>query len=216
MLRRFRSLSQRIKMRVLRSNRMICETPKLSMAVMLKPSGRPSLLRNCLRKIPAISFYRFGLITGDTVSGATSKSDFLALFIRGISAIGCVPPIAEELSVDITPIDFAARAFATIAVDEQCRGAFGTYHIANPVSLPLSQLIKVVEGCGIPLATVAAEEFEQQYKQLASSSIVNAKSASAAARLALCRCLSGRSDISVVPHARLISSYEPEVRYAQS
>ncbi len=148
-------------------------------------------LRNCLRKIPAISFYRFGLITGDTVSGATSKSDFLALFIRGISAIGCVPPIAEELSVDITPIDFAARAFATIAVDEQCRGAFGTYHIANPVSLPLSQLIKVVEGCGIPLATVAAEEFEQQYKQLASSSIVNAKSASAAARLALCRCLSG-------------------------
>ena len=148
-------------------------------------------LRNCLREIPAISFYRFGLITGDTIGGATSESDFLALFVRGISAIGCVPPIAEELSVDITPIDFASRAFATIAVDEQSRGAFGTYHIANPVSLALSQLIGSIGECGSALERVSAEEFEARYKLLGTSLPANTKSASAAARLALCRCLSG-------------------------
>lgn len=111
--------------------------------------------------------------------------------MRGISAIGCVPPIAEELSVDITPIDFASRAFATIAVDEQSRGAFGTYHIANPVSLALSQLIGSIGECGSALERVSAEEFEARYKLLGTSLPANTKSASAAARLALCRCLSG-------------------------
>lgn len=84
-----------------------------------------------------VTHYRLGLITGDTVSGACSATDFLALFFRGAKALGALPEsAADKLFVDVTPVDYAAKALVYLSLN----GKGDIYHIANKQSLSLAGL----------------------------------------------------------------------------
>jgi amino acid adenylation domain-containing protein/thioester reductase-like protein len=181
------------------------------------------LLRSVEPYLGPISYYRLGLITGDSTTGATADSDFLALFMRGLATLGCVPPIEESIRVDVTPIDYCARAIAKIALSRQSqlsqsvldskpdaasktqRGSktqFGskpdlptdmarasvrtasTFHIANPKSLALAELVRLMRDCNVDLESVSTEQFLSRTAKLSVSD-----GAAAAASLALCRSL---------------------------
>ena len=131
-----------------------------------------------------ISYYRFGLITGDTATGYSSQTDFLNLFVNGLSSLGCVPATRGAACIDITPIDYAAAAMAHIALSDMNSGRGRTYHIANPVSLTLDDLIQSMIDSGVRLDQVSSQEF---MNRVAGRS---ANAAESAATLALCRCLS--------------------------
>jgi amino acid adenylation domain-containing protein/thioester reductase-like protein len=131
-----------------------------------------------------VSHYRFGLITGDTRSGYSSETDFLNLFVKGLASLGCIPAERTGAYVDITPIDFAAAAMAEIALSDMDNGRAQTYHIANPVSLALDDLIEYMIGSGVRLDQLSADDF---MNRVAGRS---ANAAESAAVLALCRCVS--------------------------
>lgn len=132
-----------------------------------------------------ICHYRFGLIVGDSESGRTSSTDFLALFSRGIASLGCVPHTDTEVSVDITPIDFAARAMFHLSLKSMTDSQPRTYHIANPHGgAPLGSIVTSLQRAGAQISTVSTTEFSSILQTKKASGLTPAE---AAACLALCR-----------------------------
>ncbi len=150
------------------------------------------LLRSLGQNAGPISFYRFGLLTGDSHSGRSAKDDFLNMFARGISTLGCVPESNSNMTVDITPVDYAAAAMAHIAVTDSKSAISNTYHIANDTSLSLSSLLEVMKTLGFELDVLPAEMFLSNLQTKASKF----NSEESAACLALCRTLGNNESFS--------------------
>lgn len=143
------------------------------------------LLRLLQHKLGLVSFYRFGLLTGDSKTGRSAKDDFLNMFARGISSLGCVPESDSDTEVDITPVDYAARAMAHIAIADTISGKSNTYHIANDTALSLPDLVSAMQNLGCPLEVLPAKEFLSKLKNKQGKF----NSEESAAFLALCRAL---------------------------
>ena len=150
------------------------------------------LLRQIAKEIGTVSFYRFGLLTGDSKTGKSAKDDFLNMFARGISSLGCVPESDAELTVDITPVDYAAAAMAHIAVYDTKSGVSNTYHIANTSGFSLSNLLKVLNNLGFALDVLPAQEFIANLQDKSHKF----NSEESAACLALCRALGNNESFS--------------------
>lgn len=150
------------------------------------------MLRMLGKNAGPVSFYRFGLLTGDSQSGKSAKDDFLNMFARGATALGCVPESDENLEVDVTPVDYAAQAMAHIAVCDTKAGVSNTYHIANRNALSLPTLVSVMQnlGCAIDVLPPAQFLSRLQNKQNKFSS------EESAAFLALCRALKNEESFS--------------------
>lgn len=146
------------------------------------------LLRELEQLGVPISFYRFGLLTGDSHTGVSSKDDFLNLFARGLSTLGCVPEADESLQVDITPVDYAIQAMARIAT----RADHNTYHIANRHGLPLNVLVKALQNLGFTIRKMQANDFLNAVKERAAQ----LNSTESATCLALCRTLEDSNSFS--------------------
>lgn len=114
------------------------------------------MLLNVPQDAVPISHYRFGLITGDTHSGIGAAQDFLAMFAEGISRIAYIPSeYRDSLRIDITPIDYAARAMAHLAAHAPC----GIYHIANADSLSLGFFADQLSAAGFAIKDIPAARF---------------------------------------------------------
>lgn len=147
------------------------------------------LLRSIDNRLGPVSYYRFGLIVADCQNGKAPKNDFLAMFTKGIDALGCVPELKEDISVDITPVDFAASAMMELSLRDMAEATPFTYHIANPDSLRLSDLITALRTTGSNIDSVTPDEFQARIKVAAESNSLS--TAESAACLALCRGLTG-------------------------
>ncbi len=102
------------------------------------------ILQKAQQKFSAINVFRFGLITPDQDRVVKSSVDFLQLFIREAVAMGCRPKsLPDNIEIDITPVDFAAKAFVEIGQTSQ--GARHAWHIANNKSLSLDVLYDEIE-----------------------------------------------------------------------
>jgi len=128
------------------------------------------------------TIYRFGLLTGDTETGRAPPRDWLTWFVRGLARVGAVPRGAGELRVDITPVDHAARALATLVL----AGATGTFHVANPRSATLDELVLALRRAGVAIAEVEPDAWPERVTtaELALPEV-------AAALLGLCRTTDG-------------------------
>jgi amino acid adenylation domain-containing protein/thioester reductase-like protein len=143
------------------------------------------LLREVEKHGVPISYYRYGLLTGDSTTGRSAKDDFLNLFVRGISTLGCVPQSHTDVRVDITPVDYAIKATAQIVVSNSINNSSGTYHIANDEGLSLSVLVNAIKKFGFAVDSLPPKDFLSTLKTKASK--LNASES--AACLALCRTL---------------------------
>lgn len=141
------------------------------------------LRRQMAQGLPA-TIYRPGLIAADSANGHGPCRDWLGSLIRGLLRMGAVPagcPAAAQLQVDITPVDYVARALLELI--PQRTGA--TWHLANPRSLALSSLLDALAAWGsltpLPLA---------QWQRRAMASLRRSPGLDeSAALLALCRAL---------------------------
>lgn len=147
------------------------------------------LLRSLDAECGPISYYRFGLLTGDSKTGKSAKDDFLIMFARGISRLGCVPESEASMAVDITPVDFAAEAMAYIALKDTKSGKSDTYHIANSSGLSLKNLLEVMKKLGFTLDILPKDKFLSALQN--KSHKFNPEES--AACLALCRALGSQS-----------------------
>jgi amino acid adenylation domain-containing protein/thioester reductase-like protein len=144
----------------------------------------------------AISCYRFGLITGDSRTGYCSSRDQLALFIRGLVELGCIPAReAHRLKMDITPVDYAAAAMAHLSLNCDDDNRPSAWHLANPRSVSLSELADALGECGITIDRVSDDEWTNRSRRRFGDGAADKAEASeaAAAYLSLCRSMADES-----------------------
>jgi thioester reductase-like protein len=122
------------------------------------------------REAPTTVF-RLGLLVG----GAPRAEDQLGMAIRGLARLGSVPAGSDELRFDLTPIDFATRAIAQLALAAECDGADRTHHIAGARSATLGGLADAMRACGTALAELPAAVWAERARaQLADPDITMA------------------------------------------
>ncbi|MBI1216298.1 MAG: amino acid adenylation domain-containing protein [Alphaproteobacteria bacterium] len=141
-----------------------------------------------LHHIPALaaglSVYRPGLVCGDTRSGAASAHDFLAMFVRGLLSIGAVPEGGHDrLMLDVTPVDYAARALSHIIR----AGEAGTFHIANTRGFSLKAILAGLARAERPVAVLPRAQWLAAMQSREREGLLSADGA--AAFMALCRCM---------------------------
>jgi thioester reductase-like protein len=108
---------------------------------------------------------RFGLLAGATSDGRSHERCQLALFLRGLAAIGAAPRVTAPLEVDVTPIDHAARAFVALARASEP----GTFHVAAREPAVLDALVRALEDSGVALARVTPDEFFERVTRAAAT-----------------------------------------------
>ena len=139
------------------------------------------LLRLVPPDILPINIFRFGLITGDVQTGASSDRDFLTMLVKGVTSIGCLPASwLDQFYVDVTPRNYSAAAMATISTSQWQKNG-ETFHIANRQGVSLRMIVDAMrlEGCPIDIVD------DPVWQSRASS--VHTNSENAAAFLSLCR-----------------------------
>ena len=142
-----------------------------------------------LQKIPDraidINIFRFGLITGDSKNGIYSDHDYLEMFVRGIIGLGAVPAGRHSnITLDVTPIDYAAKAMAYIGLNS----LHGTYHIANKQGFSLKMILEVLRKLGIKMKTFSPKNWVSEIRRR----ILN--QSESAAFMALCRLMPGKKN----------------------
>ncbi|MFN7114712.1 MAG: AMP-binding protein [Alphaproteobacteria bacterium] len=124
--------------------------------------------------------YRFGLLTGDTRSGAAPERDFLSMFGRGLAALGVLPDgFDNKLHVDITPVDYAARAMLHLAAAAPA----GIYHIAAKTPLSLGGFTAAMARAGHGPVRINTQDWQDMLQNRPMDT------AESAAALGLCRAL---------------------------
>jgi len=112
----------------------------------------------------SVNIYRFGLITGDSMTGIGKTDDFFTRFLKSLANLKRFPKIkSEELKIDITPVDFAAKSCIALSRSAANKHLF---HIANPKSLGLDQLLNILKEYGVALDEVSIEEYLEICKSL--------------------------------------------------
>jgi pristinamycin I synthase-3/4 len=130
-----------------------------------------------------VTHYRPGLITPHSRGGPAPARDFLTLFLRGLSRLGCLPRCNRAgLFLDVTPVDYAARALVHLSL--HAAGPMGDcFHLTGPRPVSLAELTAALGRAGIPIAEVDAGRWRERLGAL--------EPEDAAACLALCRALPG-------------------------
>ncbi|HEY9704577.1 MAG TPA: thioester reductase domain-containing protein, partial [Allocoleopsis sp.] len=125
-----------------------------------------------------INIFRLGLLTGHSQTGKSADHDYLIMFIKGLSEIGCIPVNYDNITLDVTPVDYAAKAmiYLSLLPESQC------YHLANNQGFDLQMIVDVLNEKG---GNIQETTINNWLKEVYNKGIE--KSHISAAYLALCR-----------------------------
>jgi thioester reductase-like protein len=98
------------------------------------------------RGIP-VTIHRIGLIVGDSHHGCSNEDDFVARILIGSIQAGFGPDIQNQM--DMTPVDFVARAIVYLAQQQDSLGR--VFHLLNPQPITWSGIMDSVIQTGYPL-----------------------------------------------------------------
>ena len=98
------------------------------------------------RGIP-VTIHRIGLIVGDSASGHSNEDDFVARILIGCIQAGYGPDIRNAM--DMTPVDFIARAIVHLAFKQESLGH--VFHLLNPAPITWSSIMDFVVESGYPI-----------------------------------------------------------------
>lgn len=101
------------------------------------------------RGLPAC-IYRPGLITGAQDTGACSVDTFLNATIKGCIQLGAA--LDFDVTVEMVPVDFCARAVAYIALGGGWHGR--QFHLPAATTVRWSELVDLLAACNYPLRRV--------------------------------------------------------------
>jgi len=107
-----------------------------------------------------VTIYRPGRITGDSRTGKGEPDDPMWKLILQCIQSGLTP--AVDVSVDMTPVDFASRAILHLSAQPESAGR--TFHLVNPRPISWPALCDRVRALGYPLRTVSVGEWKDQAK----------------------------------------------------
>jgi thioester reductase-like protein len=121
------------------------------------------------RGIP-VSIYRPGRISGDSKTGACNPSDLLYRLIAGCVQLGCAPD--DDKLMNVAPVDYVSRAIVHLSSQKELLGK--TFHLVNPQSFQMSELLGWICSMGYPIKRVSSEAWQAEIINRAGYSPENA------------------------------------------
>ncbi|MEG3939641.1 amino acid adenylation domain-containing protein [Microcoleus sp. S36b_A3] len=109
------------------------------------------------RGIP-VSIYRPGRISGDSKTGACNPSDLLYRLIAGCVQLGCTPD--DDKLMNIAPVDYVSRAIVHLSSQKELLGK--TFHLVNPQSFQMSELLGWICSMGYQIKRVSSEAWQAE------------------------------------------------------
>ncbi len=101
------------------------------------------------RGLPVRTF-RLGRVLGDARSGACLTTHFTCRVIKGCVQLGLAPDL-DDLEIEMTPVDYVARALVHISRAETSDGVF---HLINPKRMLFADLVRFMQRSGWPVDVV--------------------------------------------------------------
>ncbi|MFJ9719205.1 amino acid adenylation domain-containing protein [Streptomyces sp. NPDC101213] len=101
-----------------------------------------------------VTVHRIGRISGDSVTGACQSDDFLWRQIKSFVELGSAPP-AEDLTTDLLPVDFVARAVVALARHPATHNR--TLHVFHPSGSDFTPVHAALRADGHRLEIVPAD-----------------------------------------------------------
>ena len=102
------------------------------------------LVRTAGERGMPVTVYRPGRITADSETGAESLADYTTLLLRLCMEMHMAP--STEDRVDMTPVDYVARAVVGLAQREESLGK--TFHLVNPRPVPVRDVYRAIRADG--------------------------------------------------------------------
>jgi thioester reductase-like protein len=106
------------------------------------------------RGIP-VTIHRIGLIVGDSVNGRSNEDDFVARILIGCIQAGYGPDIRN--SMDMTPVDYVARAIVYLSRQPESNGK--VFHLLNPRPITWSRIIDTCIHAGYAMQKLPFQEW---------------------------------------------------------
>lgn len=105
-----------------------------------------------------VSVYRPGNISGDTTGGGVNPKDLLSALIQSSLHLGLAPQPDDEprrsWTMEMTPVDFVARAVFSLADREPNSEDTCVFHLADPSPPTTTEFFDRMEEAGHPLEPV--------------------------------------------------------------
>ena len=108
-----------------------------------------------------VSILRPGNMAGSSLTGISNADDLNYLLIQGILGSGCAPIVDTAYALDLTPVDFAAKAVAHLAVHSPHSVIGQRMHLQSPQKpVPLKNVVDWLNGSlGYSIEPVTREEW---------------------------------------------------------
>ncbi|MGB8345909.1 MAG: amino acid adenylation domain-containing protein, partial [Ktedonobacteraceae bacterium] len=100
-----------------------------------------------------VAIYRPGRVTGHSQTGAWGTDDVLCRMIKGCVQLGSIPTIVSEDRLEMTPVDYVGRALVALSRQKESLGK--VFHLHNPTSVVVGELVARVNEAGYPVRQVA-------------------------------------------------------------
>ncbi|OKP02968.1 non-ribosomal peptide synthetase [Xenorhabdus eapokensis] len=99
-----------------------------------------------------INIYRIGRISGDSVTGACQKDDFLWLQMKSFIQMG-IAPYPELLRTDLLPVDFVSQAIVTLSTANKIHEQ-QNFHLFHPKGTDFTPAYLAIKQTGHDITTV--------------------------------------------------------------
>jgi thioester reductase-like protein len=102
-----------------------------------------------------LRIFRLGRVLGDSRSGAALTTHFTCRVIKGCIQLGIVPDLGD-LEIEMTPVDYVARALVHLSGAETDTG---TFHLINPRRMQFKELVGFMQDRGWQLRVADRQEW---------------------------------------------------------
>ena len=117
----------------------------------------------------AVNIYRLGRVTGDSRTGNSDPSSFTNRLIQGCIELGAAPDM--DVMMDMTPVDFGARAIAYIGINN----LYGEdWHIMNPSPISFKVILSKMQSIRKELELLPADIWFYRLTKAMDKGIANA------------------------------------------
>ncbi|PHM73861.1 non-ribosomal peptide synthetase [Xenorhabdus kozodoii] len=111
-----------------------------------------------------INIYRIGRISGDSVTGACQKDDFLWLQIKSFIQMG-IAPSPELLSTDLLPVDFVSQAIVALSTANKPDGQ-QNFHLFHPEGTDFAPIYLAIKQAGYDVTTASESAWLEKLEQM--------------------------------------------------
>jgi len=119
-----------------------------------------------------VTIYRPGRISGDSRTGTWRTDDLICRMIKGCIQLGSVPALIAQERLELTPVDYVSQAIVALSRRKTSPGR--AFHLFNPVTISIGELIDYANASGYPVQQVAYDDWADKLAEAIEETTDNA------------------------------------------